>query len=109
MSRKELHAPQICVVLFFVQYHQNISQNNLAVIYTSNRVCEAMSYFLVCNLLLFLFLVYADSACSQLHYYITPLLNVHCPGDLCLTLAQFATDSTSYLGSETNISLSILP
>ena len=51
----------------------------------------------------------ADSAYSQVHYYITPSLNVHCPGDPYLTLAQFAADSTSYLRNETNISLSFLP
>ena len=60
------------------------------------------------HLLLFL-LVYADSAYSQVHYYITPSLNVPCPQDPCLTLSQFATDSTSYLGDETKISLSFLP
>ena len=60
------------------------------------------------HLLLFL-LVYADSAYSQVHYYITPSLNVPCPQDHCLTLSQFAADSTSYLGNETNISLSFLP
>ena len=60
------------------------------------------------NLLLFL-LVYADSAYSQVHYYIRPSLNVPCLGDRCLTLAQFAADSISYLGNETNISLSFLP
>ena len=63
--------------------------------------------------LLFFFLC-ADSANShgQVHYYITPSLHmsVPCPtGDACLTLAQFAADSTSYLGIETNISLSFLP
>ena len=67
-----------------------------------------MSYFFTLHLLLFL-LVYADSAYSQVHYYITPTLNVPCPQDHCLTLSQFAADSTSYLGNETNISLSFLP
>ena len=66
-------------------------------------------FTITCRLLLFL-LVYADSAYSQVHYYITPSLSVHCPtGDACLTLAQFAADSTSYLGNETDISLSFLP
>ena len=60
------------------------------------------------HLLLF-FLVYADSAYSQVHYYITPSMNVPCPQDPCLTLSQFAADSTNYLGNETNISLSFLP
>ena len=67
-----------------------------------------MSYFFTQYLLLFL-LVYADSAYSQVHYYITPSLNVSCPQDPCLTLSQFAADSNSYLGNETNISLSFLP
>ena len=68
-----------------------------------------MSCFPICNLLLFL-LVYADSANSQqAHYYITPSLSVHCPGDPCLTLPQLAANSTSYLGNETNVSLFFLP
>ena len=59
---------------------------------------------------LLFYLVCADSTNSQVHYYITPSLNVPCPtGDPCLTLVQFTTDSTSYLGNETNISLSFLP
>ena len=53
--------------------------------------------------------MYADSANSQVHYYITPSLSVHCPGDPCLTLAQLTANSTSYLGNETNIFLSFLP
>ena len=61
------------------------------------------------NLLLFL-LVYADSANSQqAHYYITSSLSVHCPGDPCLTLPQLVANSTSYLGNETNVSLTFLP
>ena len=61
------------------------------------------------HLLLFL-LVYADSLNSQVHYYITPTLNVHCPGDPCLTLAQFAANfTTSHVGNETNIALFFLP
>ena len=68
-----------------------------------------MSYFSICNLLLFL-LVYADSANSQqAHYYITPSLSVHCPGDPCITLPQLDANSTSYLGNETNVSLIFLP
>ena len=68
-------------------------------------------FTITCHLLLFL-LVYADSSYSQVHCYITPSLSVHCPtGDACLTLAEFAADSTSYLGirNETDISLSFLP
>ena len=66
-----------------------------------------MSCSSICNLLLFL-LVYADSSNSQAHYYITPSLSVHCPGDPCFTLAQLAANSTSYLGNEANISLFFL-
>ena len=70
---------------------------------------KKMSYFSICNLLLFL-LVYVDSANSQqAHYYITPSLSVHCPGDPCLTLPQLAANSASYLGNETNVSLTFLP
>ena len=66
-------------------------------------------FALTLHLLLFL-LVYADSANSQqVHYYITPSLSVHCPGDPCLTLPQLAANSTSYLSNETNISLTFLP
>ena len=58
-------------------------------------------------LLLFI-LVCADSAsCSQVHYYVRPSPNVYCPGDPCLTLAQLATNSVSYL--ESTLSLSFLP
>ena len=61
------------------------------------------------NLLLFL-LVYADSANGQqAHYYITPSLSVHCPGDPCLTLPQLVANSASYLGNKTNVSLTFLP
>ena len=65
-------------------------------------------FALTLHLLLFL-LVYADSANSQqAHYYITPSLSVHCPGDPCLTLPQLAANSTSYLGNKTNVSLTFL-
>ena len=77
-----------------------------------NLAIGAMSshhFALTMHLLLFL-LVYADSANSQqVHYYITPSLSVRCSGDSCLTLPQLAANSTSYLGNETNISLSFLP
>ena len=53
--------------------------------------------------------VYADYAHNQVHYYISPSLNVHCPGDPCLTLAQFAANFISNISNETNISLSFLP
>ena len=60
------------------------------------------------HLLLFL-LVYGVSAYSQVHYYIRPSQDVHCPEDPCPTLAQLTADTTSYLGNETNISLTFLP
>ena len=66
-------------------------------------------FALTLHLLLFL-LVYADSAAnSQVHYYITPSQSILCPRDPCLTLAQFAANSISYLSNETNASLSFLP
>ena len=54
--------------------------------------------------------VYADSACSQVDCYITPSLiqSIHCPGDSCLTLAQFAANLTGYLSNRTNLSISFL-
>ena len=36
-------------------------------------------------------LVYAD---SQVHYNIAPSLNIHCPRNPCLTLADFAANFT---------------
>ena len=70
---------------------------------------DSYRFALTLHLLLFL-LVYANSAKSQqAHYYITPSLSVHCPGDPCLTLPQLAANSTSYLGNETNVSLTFLP
>ena len=71
-----------------------------------------MSSFFILLLVLILNSVYTGSTCNDsVHYYIKPSANVgaHCPGDLCLTLAQFAANSTSYIGNETNISLSFLP
>ena len=80
----------------------------LVTVFSFNQL-KKMSYFSICSLLLFL-LVYADSANSQqAHYYITPSLSVHCPGDPCLILPQLAANSTSYLGNETDISLFFLP
>ena len=64
--------------------------------------------------LLLTFLVCADSAYSNsVQYYIRPSENVTvenpCPVDFCLTLSEFAADTTSYIGNETNISLFFLP
>ena len=59
------------------------------------------------------FLVFADMAHSQLHYYITPSSKVRCPRDRCLTLAELATNSSNYLdgvaNNKTTLSLSFLP
>ena len=57
-------------------------------------------------LLLFIFVCTDSVANSQVHYYIRPSLNVHCPQAPCLTLPLFAANSIS---NETNISLSFLP
>ena len=59
--------------------------------------------------LLFL-LAYVGMTHSQVHY-ITPSSKVPCPGSPCFTLAQFAANSSNYLGNQydvTNISLSFL-
>ena len=72
--------------------------------------CDCIA--LIQHLLQTLFLlVYADSTYSQVHlvYYITPSLNVYCPGDPCLTLAQFAANSISSLSNEINVPLFFLP
>lgn len=37
---------------------------------------------------------------SEVHYYITPSHSVPYPQDPCLTLSQFAADSSSYFGYE---------
>ena len=71
-----------------------------------------MSSYFILLLVLILDSVYTGSTCNDsVQYYIKPSMNVgvHCPGDPCLTLAQFAANSTSYLSNETNISLSFLP
>ena len=98
------------------QVHSYLKTLYLNIILTDSELHKAafgaMSSYcfaLTLHLLLFL-LVYADSANSQqVHYYITPSLSVHCPGDSCRTLPQLAANSTSYLGNETNISLTFLP
>ena len=62
--------------------------------------------------ILLLVVVYTDPTYSKsVQYYVRSSVNTsdHCPGNHCLTLAQFAANSTSYLGNETNISLSFLP
>jgi hypothetical protein len=50
---------------------------------------------------------YANSASSQA--YITPSFSIHCPGDPCRTLSEFAANATSYFDNKINISLSFLP
>ena len=53
--------------------------------------------------------LYAEFAYTHV-YYITPSSNASaCPQNHCLPLSEFAADSTSYLGNQTNISLSFLP
>ena len=66
-------------------------------------------YFALIGQLLLLLLMCTALGNSQVHYYISPSANIHCPGDPCLTLTQFAADSASYLSNETNISLSFMP
>ena len=54
-------------------------------------------------------MLYAEFAYTHV-YYITPSSNASaCPQNHCLPLSEFAADSTSYLGNQTNISLSFLP
>ena len=64
--------------------------------------------FCICNLSLFFLIYYAGSVNGQVHYYITPSPSVPCPGDHCLTLPQFAANSTSYL-SNISLRVSFLP
>ena len=60
------------------------------------------------HLLVFL-LVCDDFTYSKVHH-ITPSPNVLChQEESCLTLSQFAANSSSYHGNETNISLHFLP
>ena len=57
-----------------------------------------------------LLLVYADlTSDNKVRYYITPSQNMSCPEDSCLTLSQFAANSSSYLDNKTDISLFFLP
>ena len=51
-------------------------------------------------------LVGAVSAQCTAHYYITPSPDIPCPEDPCLTLSQFAANSSNHFG---NISLILLP
>ena len=94
-----------------LQYYATVATERAGYVLYRALVIGAMSshhFALTLHLLLFL-LVYADSANSQqAHYYITPSLSVHCPGDPCLTLPQLAANSTSYLSNETNVSLTFL-
>ncbi len=71
-----------------------------------------MSFFPVL-LLVVILSVYTDSTYRKsVQYQVRPSVNIsdHCSaGYLCLTLAQFAANSTSYLSNEINISLYFLP
>ena len=51
-------------------------------------------------------LVSSVLAQSEVHYYITPSLDIPCPKDTCLTLSQFAANSSNCTG---NVSLIFLP
>lgn len=42
-------------------------------------------------------------------FYIVPSKNALCPKDPCLTLSQFAVNSSNYIGRNTEVSLYILP
>ena len=67
------------------------------------------SHFSILSLVtqILLFLVFTK---SEVHYYITPSRNVPCLAhDPCLTLSQFADNSSSHVSNETNISLYFLP
>ena len=57
-------------------------------------------------LTLMFLLVGAVSAQSEVQYYITPSLDSPCPKDPCLTLSQFAANSSNCTG---NVSLIFLP
>ena len=61
-------------------------------------------------LILFLWAYYADVACSK-DYYITPSVDSLCPQhSFCLSLSQFAANSSSYFGHDrVNLSLFFLP
>ena len=57
-------------------------------------------------LTLVVLLVCAVSAQSKVHHYITPSQDIPCPEVPCLTLSQFAVNSSNYTGQ---ISLIFLP
>ena len=55
-------------------------------------------------------LVYAECECNyEVHYNIIPSQNAPCPQDPCLTISQFAANSSIYHGDEMSISLFYLP
>ena len=61
------------------------------------------------TLVLLLMAYAALSTHSKVHYYITPSPDVSCPQNPCLTLIQFAANSSNCNGNETSISLVFLP
>ena len=64
------------------------------------------------HLPIFVFLLlYANSANSKLQYCITPSSGISnwTTQDCCLTLSEFAANSSNYIGNETDISLIFLP
>ena len=46
---------------------------------------------------------------GELQFYISPSQDIACSKDPCLTLSQFAANSSHYVGNATNISLVFLP
>ena len=58
------------------------------------------------TLILVFLLVFSKSTQSKVHYYVTPSPAIPCPQEPCITLSQFAANSSSYGG---NISLLVLP
>ena len=55
-------------------------------------------------------LLSAESAHSDLQYFVTPSLEILCPRDLCTSLSQLAADFSNHTGNETDaISLIFLP
>ena len=61
------------------------------------------------TLVLLLMAYAAVSTYSKVDYYITPSPDVSCPRNPCLTLTQFAANSSNCNGTETSISLVFLP
>ena len=62
------------------------------------------------NVLTFLFVICPNFTTSNANYYnIVPSLNASCPQQPCLTLSQFATNTSQYDGNNSNIALFFQP